>query len=391
MKSLHIVIDGRFLRRTTGGIGRYTQALIDELAQLDSDYRYTVVISQEDWADWLELADRVKLRPDQWRAIVSASRHYSYQEQIELPRLLASLQPDLVHFTNFNHPILWQRPFVITIHDLTIFRYPVGARQESALAQLAFRTVVRHALSRAKEVITVSETSKHDLIEFFHAPAQKIAVTYEGVDEHYQSMSLPQRGRTQRWLAQTYAIRPPYFLFVSQWRPHKGIETLISAFELFRDRYPRVRPQLVVVGAPHPNYPDILERLTTSRYTTDIIRPGFVDERDLPKLYAAAELFVFPSEYEGFGLPPLEAMASGTPVLAAQTSCLPEILGDAARYAQPGDAAAWAEAMHRIVTDRSLWSQLRAAGTRQARRYSWQKMARETLAIYTGLTSRPGL
>ncbi len=177
-------------------------------------------------------------------------------------------------------------------------------------------------------------------------------------------------------------MKPGYYLFVGSDRPHKNLNAVAGTLRLMGDD-----TCFVVAGRVGDDGKKLFAGIEGKvRFIGQTM-----EKAEMESLYSGASALLFPSFHEGFGLPPLEAMASGTPVLAAQTSCLPEILGDAARYAQPGDAAAWAEAMHRIVTDRSLWSQLRAAGTRQARRYSWQKMARETLAIYTGLTRRPGL
>lgn len=382
MNSQHIVLDARFLRRTTGGIGRYSQALIRELMEQETGHRYTVLIRPADQPEWRQLLEEHPAANLFWRAEIADIPHYSLAEQTRLPQMLRWLAPDLVHFTNFNHPILWLGRFVVTIHDLTIQKYPVGPHQSSRLFQFGFRQVLRHAARRAQAILTVSETSKNDLASAYHIPPEKIQVTYEGVDPIYQPLNLPQRGRQQGLLPDQLRIRPPFFLFVSQWRPHKGLSTLIEAYELLRDAYPKLAPQLVVVGQPNPAYPELPDRIERSPYRGDMILPGFVAEADLVRLYQTATAFVFPSLYEGFGLPPLEAMAAGTPVVASQTSCLPEILGDAALYAEPANPKALAEALAEVVTKTHLWRHLRAAGLAQARQYSWQKMAKETAAIY---------
>ncbi|MEK7460650.1 MAG: glycosyltransferase family 1 protein [Patescibacteria group bacterium] len=382
MSKPHIVIDGRFLRRSTGGIGRYTQALIRELINLASPYRYTVLLRPADQADWAMLVEPLKVDTDQWQTHVVDIPHYSLAEQTKLIQVLRGLKPDLVHFTNFNHPIRWRSPFVVTIHDLTILKYPVGTRQASKVFQWAFRQTLRHAALASRQVITVSETSKNDLVGLLHLPPAKVAVTYEGVDEIFQPVNLPLRGRGQRLLAEKLHLRPPYLLFVSQWRPHKGLPILIEAYDLFRKANPRLKPQLVVVGQPNADYPEILAAIKKSPYGEDIVRPGFISETDLVHLYQTAEAFVFPSLYEGFGLPPLEAMAAGTPVIASDTSCLPEILGEAARLVPANDPSALASALAEVVTNRLLWRQLRAAGLARVRQFSWRKMGQETLAIY---------
>lgn len=381
-KSKHIVIDARFFRKITGGIGRYTRALIRELILTDRINRYTVILSPADEPDWQTFASEIRLKSTDWQTCVVDIPHYSLAEQIKLPKVLASLAPDLVHFTNFNHPLSWNRPFVITIHDLTIFKYPVGPKQRSPIAQLAFRAVIRHALARAKKIITISNSSKHDLVRYFSARSERLEVIYEGIDPAYQPTSLAQRGRVQNYLKAQFNIRSPYILFVSQWRPHKGLGVLVNAYHELRDKYPKLIPQLVLVGKPHPDYPEILKLIETSRYRRDIIMPGFVDEEVLPKLYQGAEVFVFPSLYEGFGLPPLEAMACGAPVVASRASCLPEILGQSALFARPDDPHELADTLAKIFTDHKLWRAVRAAGFEEVKKYSWHEMADETLKVY---------
>lgn len=379
---MHIVIDARFLRQAAGGIGRYVRALLRELNTLKNDHHYTVLLTPEDQTDWLELVQRAGLAEPRWQSKIIDIANYSYAEQTTFPRLLRSLKPDLVHFTNFNHPLLWSSPFIVTIHDLTILNYPVGRRQKSVIAQLAFGATLKHAVRAAKKVITVSEVSKKDILTQIGGESEAISVTYEGVDDHYQPVNFPQRGRNQVLLTQKYGIRAPYLLFVSQWRPHKGIDTLVKSYETLRSRQKRYQPQLVITGQPNPNFPEIPALIERSRFAPDIIRPGFIDEADLPRLYQGAEAFIFPSRYEGFGLTPLEAMASGTPVIASNTSCLPEILGEAAVLVDPDQPVAWADAIESLLGNRSLWTKYRTAGLARARDFSWKKMAQETLDLY---------
>lgn len=386
---MHIVIDARFFSKSTGGIGRYTQSLIRELRAFETGHRYTVLLLPASEAEWKTLIETSPTH-DTWERLSLDLSYYSLAEQVRLPGMLARLRPDLVHFTNFNHPLAYFRPFVTTIHDLTILKYPVGASQTAWWRQAAFRLVLKHAALAGRGIITVSKTSRDDLVDYLSLKQDTISVIYEGIDADYQAVSLPQRGRIQQRLAHSYGLRPPYILFVSQWRPHKGIETLIEAYELLRDREPRLQPQLVVAGRAHPQYPEIPRRIEQSRYRSDIITPGFVPEEDLPLLYQAAEMFAFPSEYEGFGLTPLEALACGVPVIASRASSLPEILGSAALYAPAGEASVWADELSRLLKDHVLWKNQRAAGMQQARQYSWKKMAKETLALYEASVRKRG-
>ncbi|MBI4175077.1 glycosyltransferase family 4 protein [Candidatus Berkelbacteria bacterium] len=386
MTSMHILLDARLLRRETGGIGRYSQALMRWLSDVPTRHRFSALMTEADRGDWQRLvATHPHLR--NWLVRFDGPAHYTVAEQVVLPKILRSLRPDLVHFLNTNHPITYHWPFVVTIHDLTILKYPVGSRQRSFLMQAAYRWVLRHAVTKSRRILTVSDTTKQDIRRMFQAEPERIVVTPEGVDEDYQPVSLPQRGRVQRHIQEVLGVRAPYFLFVSQWRPHKGILTLVQAYEelcqRLAKRNPRARvPQLVIAGKPHPAYPEIPRRIAQSPFVEHISTPGFVDEEVLPALYQGADAFLFPSEYEGFGLTPLEAMASGTPVLASNTSSLPEVIGKAGVLLDPHAPAVWVDAMEKILGDRDLWRKLRSAGMVQARRFSWQTMAQETLAAY---------
>lgn len=383
VKLLHIVIDARHFRRATGGIGRYTQALIAALAKIDATNRYTILLDPTDRAEWDELVGTECLPPARFVPIVVDIPYYSFKEQTTLPRLLAKLRPDVVHFTNFNHPLTWYRPFVVTIHDLTMLKFPTGASQTSSVNQLGFRASLWHAAMASRLVLTDSESSKRDIVAHLPAKAAKVRVTYPAVTGNFRAVNLPQRGRIQAYLSKEYGIRPPYFLFTSQWRPHKGITTLVSAYERYRDDHPDGAPaRLVIAGKPQPHFPEIPAMIERSRYNADILRPGFFKEEDLPKLYQAAEAFLFPSLYEGFGIPPLEALACGTPVVCSNSSSLPEVVGDAAILLPPTDVAAWAHAMHQIVTDRALRRSLTEKAASQARKFSWQRTAEQTLEAY---------
>lgn len=378
---MRIVLDARLLRRTTGGIGRYTQSLIRELSLL-SDDEFVVLMTPADVEDWQILSKEAGLRPPKWQAEVVDIPHYSWAEQTQLPAILTKLKPDLVHFTNFNHPLRYQAPFVATVHDLTIFLYPFGAKQRSPITQFAFRKVLRHAATAGKKVIADSEATKRDIVKFLHVGPDKVQTVHLGVDPDYQPINLPQRGRIHTYLNEVYNIKPPYLLFLSQWRPHKGIDVLLDAYEKLRTADPKLAPKLVVAGKPHSSYPEIGEKLKNHPFAADITAPGFVKEEDLPKLYQGAEIFVCPSLYEGFGIPPLEAMACGTPVISSNSSSLPEVIGDAGVLVPVGDASALATAMQNLLKDHTRMRDLHDAGLRRARQFTWPKVAQETLDIY---------
>jgi glycosyltransferase involved in cell wall biosynthesis len=370
-ESHHIVIDARFWRRSAAGLSTYSQSLVRNLAKLDRVNRYTILITPADVAEFDVVAPNVS-------ALVVSIAHYSLAEQIKLPRVLALLKPDLVHFLHFNHPLNYRGKFVVTMHDLTVVYFPVGRQQRNPLRRFAFLTVMKDAVRRADRVIAVSRVTRDDIVRDLGGSPATVTVIPEGISINpRRSGSVGQRA--------LLGVTPPYLLYVSQWRPHKRIEDLVAAFERLAVDYPAL--SLVLAGKPNPAFPTIIQRVEHSPLRHRIVTPGFVPDALLPTLYAHAELFVFPSLYEGFGFPPLEAMACGTPVVAARASCLPEILGDAAAYFEAGNVAALASTVASLLNNNQRRAELVRKGRAQAARYDWGSVARETLAVYREVLS----
>lgn len=363
---MKILLDGRLYRAATGGIGRYTRELISNLLIIDQKNEYTLLISPKD-------KEECNLTAPNLMVIVSPIVHFSLAEQLQLPKTLDKYKPDLVHFLNFNHPVSYHKPYITTIHDLTMTFFPIGV-QKSLLRRLAYLAVMHHAASGAKAVITPTETVKKDVIKHLHAEPEKVFVTYEAAAILEKLPAKPSAAGMAK-----LKITKPYILFVSQWRPHKGIGKLIEAFTIIKDK---LDIQLVICGQATPQFPEIPAALAASKNKADIIAPGFVSDKDLDMLYAGASLFVFPSWYEGFGLPPLEAMARAVPVASSNTSVMPEVLGEAAVYFDPYSPQDMAEKITGLLKDPARLRELSRQGQKQARQYSWPKMARETLAVY---------
>lgn len=369
---MKIGIDARFYRKETGGIGRYTRALLKELAKLDKINNYIVYITPEDDKDYDIIAPNFK------KKIIPIS-HYSLSEQTKFLNILKKDKLDLVHFANFNHPIFYPGKFITTIHDLTMMLYPSGKSQKSLVRKFAFARVMDSAAKNASACIAVSQATKNDIIKVLKADNKNIEVIYEGIDDNYNAKRI--NTDISGKVLKKYNIQKPYLLFLSQWRPHKGILQLLEAFDILKQEY-LIDHQLVIVGKPNSHFPEIPAAIKQNKYKKDIIIPGFVEENDLPILYQNADCFVFPSHYEGFGLPPLEAMACGAPVAASNVSCIPEVLGDAAEYFDPYSPENMAEAILKIIKNNKLKSDLRAQGFKQAQKYSWAQMAKQTLELY---------
>lgn len=365
-----IGIDARFFRGGTSGLGRYTRQLIHYLAKVDQYNHYVVFLTEEDMAEWDVAQDNFEPR------VVQAT-HYTVREQTVFLRELYRAKLDLVHFLNFNHPLLYRKPFVVTVHDLTIFRFPAGRSSASKMRRAAFQRVFAHSLHAAKSVIAISEFTAADVERSFHIPHARMEVVYEAGPYPVTEWPFGHKASTQQFIGR----KEPYFLFVSQWRPHKGILTLIQAFNEFKKK--TGSPHLLVLaGNQKTSEMEVRQALAESPYAGDIVTPGFVPDDMLPLLYHNAEALLYPSESEGFGLPALEAMAYGTPVIAADSTSLPEVVGNAGILVPTRDEMALAEAMERIVMEPSLAGELVAKGYRQAEKFSWDKAAYDTLGIY---------
>src|SRR6266536_1259610 len=280
---------------------------------------------------------------------------------VTLPRLLRRLRPALAHFQH-SLPLAWPSPAVVTVHDLSFERDPsvMGLRD-----RLIFRTVVPRSARRAARVLAVSERTKRDLVELYGLPDEKIVVTPHGVAPSFSPNGPSPRGE-------------PYALFVGALQPRKDPAVAVEALALLGDGAPR----LVLVGPDKGGRADA-ERAAERHGVAGLVEfRGHVPQEELAELYRGAACLVFPSRYEGFGLPVLEAMASGTPVVAAAAGAVPEVAGDAAILVEPGNPEAFADGVRRALADRE---RLVAAGLERASRFSWVETARRTLAVYREL------
>lgn len=372
---MKIGIDCRMLRRETGGIGRYTRGLLRELAVIDQENEYVLFMTSKDIKEYEELGDRFKV-------VKADIGHYSVDEQLKFKKIIESEKLDLMHYTNFNHPIFCRTPFVVTIHDLIMSLYPVGRKQRSWIRKWAYNWTMKDAARRARQVIVPSVASKDDVVKMLGAAdPSKVTVTYEAVDDVYQWKTSE---KIRKEILAHYKITKPYLMFVSQWRPHKGILALLEAYEILREKY-EDEVELVICGKENKDFPEVVEKIKVLQEKIGgIITPGFVPEEDLPALYGGASVFVLPSLYEGFGLPQLEAMAAGVPVATSNTSCMPEVLADAAEYFDPRETHEIARVLDKLINDKERREELVKLGREQVKKYSWKKMASETLEVYRG-------
>jgi glycosyltransferase involved in cell wall biosynthesis len=374
-----IGIDARFFGPRAKGLGRYTQKLVEELEKLDTQNNYVIFLRAENFNDY-------QPQNEKFKKALADYRWYTLAEQIFFPAKIYRQKTDLMHFPHFNAPIFYFRPFVVTIHDLILRHFPT--RRASTLGpfaywfkHLAYRLVIWAALKRAKKIITVSEYVKQDIIKHFRVEPGKIEVTYEGVSGGGLKQEVPSSGTN----LENCGIKKPYLLYVGNAYPHKNLERLIEAFGILVNDYKKDF-QLVLVGEDDYFYRRLklsnTSILTSMIVSARVVFAGFVPDKELAIFYQNASAYAFPSLCEGFGLPPLEAMACGVPVVCSGATCLPEILDSAALYFDPHDPKDMAEKINQVLSDEGLRRALLIRGFEQIKKYSWQKMAKETLKIY---------
>ncbi|MEK7529684.1 MAG: glycosyltransferase family 1 protein [Patescibacteria group bacterium] len=378
---LHIGIDARMFgpRVGGGGPGRYVEQLILHLQAQDDHNCYTLFCKRENFGD-------IPLPNKRWTKIVTDVHWYTLAEQLVMPRAIDKHKLDLIHFPHFNVPLRVRTPFVVTIHDLIMLEQPWSARATTRnrllfeLKRIGFRKTLRHAVKNARHIITVSNHAKSQIIHRLGASPKSISVVYNGID-----IAVPKTASTKQKSKSGSSIlsriKTPYIFNVSNSYPHKNIETLLHTFSFLLQEHPNVT---LVLAGPSNEFQDRLREEAREIAIPDdrILFTGFVSDDELTALYANAVLYVIPSKVEGFGIPPLEALRLGTPVAASRTSCIPEILGEAAVYFNPDDIESMLDAMEQLLTDRSLKTSLLSKSHDVLARYRWDDAASQTLQIY---------
>ncbi len=347
-------------RREPVGIGKYARLLVKELLEVSHDSKVILLGIREAGVDTsFARSEAVKLL---W-----SPTYRSVWSYIRLPLHLWRHHYDLFHSMAHKLPLYVPRRTVVTIHDLGFMRFPdtVGTLHRERSIWFA-----KDAVRRATRVIAISQNTKDDLCRLFRVPAEKIDVVYHGVDHSIYRPDVPATCRSS-----------PYILSVGVLQPRKNYETLIQAFELLcAMRSEKV--ELVIVGKPGWMYRGIEEAAATSKFADRIHLLGYVHEDNMPGLYAGAALFAMPSLYEGFGIPLLEAMSCGVPVIASLASSIPEVVGNGGLLLDPMTAGLWAEAMQEILESPVKREELRRKALEQAAVFSWRRTATETFRVY---------
>lgn len=372
---MRIAIDARAWDWT--GVGRYIRNLTGSLMAVDTTNHYYILLGKKHQQSFDRLSATWKRRPE---VRIVNDDYYSWQEQTIFWQQVEAVPADLFHFTHFNVPLGFSKPYVVTIHDTTRFIFP-GQKQTGLLQQIAYEAVFARAVRRAKAVICMSHTTEEELRALPITLSGNIQTIYQGLDDIFFEPILDLNNQKTRMLLD---IDTPYLLSVGVWMNHKNIERLLEAFALIHAK--RADMTLVITGRPKPGYINIVHIAQKMGIADNIIFPGFVPHHLLPSLYAGAAAFIFPSLYEGFGLPPLEAAACGTPVVAANVSSIPEVMGEAACYVNPEDAENIAAGIMKVISNKEYALRLIQQGKVQAQKFHWEGSAKEHLGVYNRLT-----
>lgn len=375
---MKIGIDARFYgpRVGGGGLGRYVSELVTALQKIDRENEYVLFLGKENFHECIITS------PNFSKRLVDIP-WYSAKEQLAMPREVALAKVNLMHYPHWNIPVLSRVPFVVTIHDLILLEDPASARATTrnafvhGLKTIGYRLALETAIHRSKHIIAISEYTKRSILDHFRVPGGKISVVYNGVKPPTggEAVSLASLGVTQ-----------PYFLNVGNAYPHKNLSFMLEAFA----RFCKTDQQTMLVLAGKRDV--FVEKLESEAREFGIgNRVRCIDtptDAMLARLYADATLVISPSRIEGFGIPPLEALSFGTPVVAADASSLPEVLKDTVRYFDPDDANGLVRLMHEAIVTPEAWSALHEPGKKQAASFSWDATAKTMKGIYLSYADR---
>ena len=367
---MRIAIDIR--RIQDFGVGTYIRNLVKNLADKDSENSYFLLGDPD-------AVQSLSALPENFQVLRLGVPRESWKIHFQMHHLLESHLVDLLHIPYWRINYLVPCRYLITVHDLAEFLY----HSHTGLKQDLRWRMVRRSLTHARRILAVSNATKRDLENLFGIPSQRITVVQNAIDERFLQSS---RREERRLVLERYQVNDPYLLYVGSARPQKNIPRLIEAFAVIKgelkDHARFGNLKLLIIGDEISEHSDLRRTVIRTRMQNDVRFLGFVPVETLRIFYREAEVFVFPSLHEGFGLPPLEAMAQGTPVVTSNVSSLPEVVGDAAVFVHPENVFDIARGVERVLLDEETRRQLRQRGQQQLARFSWERSIRQVLEIY---------
>jgi glycosyltransferase involved in cell wall biosynthesis len=372
---MRVVIDLLIAEKEPGGMLFATRALLHGLISIDSNNEYIIITAYP--KDYQELATAptihlypIKLRT--WSGIL-------IQHQLLLPEILKKLRPDVLHVPAFAAPIGWHGPLVMTVHDLAFLKIP---QQSSLYARLYWQYLLRESVRRAQQIIVISAQTREELHTYWSIEPERVHLIHNALRPSFQRDG--SSAQAIQAMQKRYGGR--YLLHVGRIMPRKNVETLVQAFDLLAGRFPDLH--LVLTGGTGHGSVAVLQQIEASPYQERIHQAGWVPEQDMGALYAAAEILVFPSKHEGFGLPTIEAMACGTPVVASFEAASDEIAGDAVMRTDCSSPEPLADTLVKVLTDKELRAHLIRMGLVQATSFNSESCARATLQVYYQAASK---
>ncbi len=370
--SKKIGIDARFCTDHSTGVGRHVEELIKNLAKLDKDTQYVCFMKPE-------IAKNFKIPGKNFKIEPTYSPHYSVSEQFSFLRQINYHNFDLMVFPQFNLPIFYRGKYVVTIHDLTLHLFP-GKKKTDIFSRLAYKFIINRAVTKAKHIFAVSQNTKKDLIRILKVDQKKISVTYNGVSRIFKPIKAED---VKQKFRKKYKISTKYFLYTGVLRTHKNVLGLINTYAKFQEKHGDKQIDLVLTGPKDQIYWNEIKNLIKKlNLEQNIHHLGLVPHEEMNLLFGSSFAYIFPSFYEGFGIPPIEAMGCDIPVACSDTSSLPEACGDAALYFDPYDQNSMIEAFEQISFNKILRKDLVKKGQTQCQKFSWKKMTEQMLTVY---------
>lgn len=372
---MKIAIDVRRIRDF--GVGTYIRNLLQALSDIGAEHEYRLIIFPEDKPAFASL-------PPNFETVVHRNRDSARLDHLSLPRLVRSLNADVSHVPYHRVPLLMPRPYIVTIHDLSSVFYD----DAKGIVHSARVFRLRRGLERAARIITVSGATQRDVSHMVPRASSRIRLIYNAPDPQFLTggPSGEEHAGERHRILERYQIRYPFLLYAGSIRPQKNIPRLVEAFAVARsslENHPEYKGlRLIITGDDISRHPDVRRAVIHSRVESCVRFLGFLPFDTLRIFHELASAFVFPSLYEGFGLPPLEAMASGTPVIASSVTSLPEVVGDAAFLVNPENVFDIARGITEVLLNGELRESMIARGRKQAASFSWNRTAREVLNNY---------
>lgn len=367
-----ILIDFRIRSGSTTGVGRYIEWLLQNLAEIRSPEMQIQILCRPGQADSSNLPQRVL------GGVEALANPLGLAQQVLLPRIVKKANCRLFHYTYFDPPWLLPRPFVATCYDIEPLRHP-----EMFSARIVwYYRIFATGLRRAERIFVISESTGRDLVELLHLAPERVRVTYLGVDSSFRPVDNPE---ILAVLRARYLLPECYVLYIGNTMPHKNLPRLIEAMARVHQLEPEVA--LLLAGRRDKYRPAVEQAIATAGLENVVRFLGGIPEEDLPTLFSGAQVFAYPSLYEGFGLPALEAMACGTPVVTSNCSSLPEIVGDSAIVVDPNDSTEIADGILRLLRNPTEAKRFANAGLQRARQFTWRRCAEQHLDLYREVLS----